>query len=52
MQIARGNDEFGYHKVIKRSPGLLNEGDIKLKNTENKIYKKFFIMVHKKKGQY
>ena len=52
VQIARGNDDFGYHKVIKRSSGLLNENDIKLKNIENKNLQKIFYNGSQKKGQY
>ena len=52
VQIARGNDEFGYHKVINRSSGLLNENDIKLKNIENKNLQKIFYNGSQKKGQY
>ena len=52
VQIARGNNEFGYNKVIKRSSGLLNENDIKLKNIENENLQKIFYNGSKKKGQY
>ena len=52
VQIARGNNEFGYNKVIKRSSSLLNENDIKLKNIENENLQKIFYNGSKKKGQY
>jgi non-heme Fe2+,alpha-ketoglutarate-dependent halogenase len=52
VQIARGNDEFGYHNVIKRSSDLLNENDIKLKNIENDNLQKIFYNGSKKRGQY
>ena len=52
VQVARGKDEFGYHKVIKRSSGLLNDNDIKLKSIENENLQKIFYNGSKKKGQY
>ena len=52
VQVARGNDEFGYHKVIKRPSGLLNMNDIKLKNIENENLQKIFYNGSKKKGRY
>ena len=52
VQVARGNDEFGYHKVIKRSSGLLNKSDIKLKNIENENLQKIFYTGSQKKGKY
>ena len=52
VQVARGHDEFGYHKIIKRSSGLLNMNDIKLKDIENENLQKIFYNGSKKKGQY
>jgi hypothetical protein len=52
VQVARGKDEFGYHKVIKRSSGLLNDNDIKLKSIENENLQKIFYNGSKKKGKY
>ena len=52
VQIARGNDEFGYHNVIKRSSGLLKEKDIKSKNKENENLQKIFYSGSKKKSEY
>jgi len=52
VQIARGNDEFRYHNVIKRSSGLLNDKDIKLKNQENTNLQKIFYNGSQKIGQY
>ena len=50
VQVARGKDEFGYHKVIKRSSGLLNDNDIKLKSIENENLQKIFYNGSQKKG--
>jgi non-haem Fe2+, alpha-ketoglutarate-dependent halogenase len=52
VQIARGNNQFGYHKVIKRSSGLLNMKDIKLKTIENENLQKIFYNGSQKKSQY
>ena len=52
IQIARGNNEFSYHKEIKRSSGLLYENDIKLKNIENDNLQKIFYNGSQKKGEY
>ena len=52
VQVARGKDEFGYHKVIKRSSGLLNDNDIKLKSIENENLQKIFYNGSKKRGKY
>jgi len=52
VQIARGNDEFGYHDIIKRSSGLLNKKDIKLKTIENENLQKIFYNDSQKIGQY
>ena len=52
VQIARGNDEFGYHDIIKRSSGLLNKKDIELKTIENENLQKIFYNGSQKLGQY
>ena len=52
VQIARGNDEFGYHNIIKRSSGLLNKKDIKLKTIENENLQKIFYNGSQKIGRY
>jgi len=52
VQIARGNDEFGYHDIIKRSSGLLNKKDIELKTIENENLQKIFYNGSQKIGQY
>ena len=52
VQIARGNDKFGYHNIIKRSAGLLSKKDINLKNQENENLQKIFYNGSQKKGQY
>ena len=52
VQIARGNDQFRYHNVIKRTSGLLNNDDIKLKFKENSNLQKIFYKGSLKKGSY
>ena len=52
VQIARGNDDFGYHEIIKRSSGLLNLNDIALKAKENKNLQNIFYAGSQQKGKY
>ena len=52
VQIARGNDNYRYHKSIKRTSGLLNNKDIKLKLKENNNLQKIFYKGSTKKGEY
>ena len=52
VQIARGNDQFRYHNVIKRTSGFLNNDDIKLKLKENSDLQKIFYRGSEKKGEY
>jgi non-heme Fe2+,alpha-ketoglutarate-dependent halogenase len=52
VQIARGRDKFKYHEIIKRSSGLLNKKDIKLKTLENENLQKIFYNGSKKIGKF
>ena len=52
VQIARGNNKFGYHKVIRRSSGLLNKSDIELKAIENENLQRIFYAGSSKKGSF
>jgi non-haem Fe2+, alpha-ketoglutarate-dependent halogenase len=52
VQIARGSDKFGYHEIIKRTSGLLNNDDMKLRSKENNNLQNIFYKDSKKKGEY
>ena len=52
VQIARGTDKFNYHKVIKRTQGLMNKENIILKNRENKYLQEIFYKGSQKKGYF
>ena len=52
VQLARGSDEFGNHKIIRRSSGLLKKADIKLRIKENNNLQKIFYKGSIKKGEY
>ena len=52
VQIARGKDEFRYHKIIKRSSGLMIDEDIKLRLKENNNLQKIFYKGSTIQGEY
>ena len=52
VQLARGIDEFNYHKKIARPKKLMNEDDIKIKIKENEELQKIFYNGSNKKGEY
>ncbi len=52
VQLARGIDEFNYHKKIRRPVSLLNENDLKIKKKENDNLQEIFYKGSSKKGSY
>ena len=52
VQLARGVDEFNYHKIIGRPQNLLDEKDIKLKKQENDNLQEIFYKGSDKKGKF
>ena len=52
VQLARGVDEFNYHKIIDRPQNLLDEKDIKLKKQENDNLQEIFYKGSDKKGKF
>ena len=52
VQLARGIDEFNYHKKIRRTQKLMDKDDIKLKKQENDNLKEIFYKGSDKKGEY
>jgi non-heme Fe2+,alpha-ketoglutarate-dependent halogenase len=52
VQLARGFDEFNYHKTIDRPKSLMNKNDLKVKKQENGNLQKIFYNGSRKIGQY
>ena len=52
VQLARGTDEFNYHKKIGRPQKLLDKKDIKLKKQENDNLQEIFYKGSIKKGKF
>ena len=52
VQIARGKDDYNFHKKIPRTQYLMNKDDIKLKKQENDYLQKIFYNGSNKKGNY
>ena len=52
VQLARGVDEFRYHKTIGRPKSLMNKNDLKIKQQENDNLQKIFYAGSQKKGEY
>ena len=52
VQLARGFDEFNYHKTIARPKSLMNKNDLKIKKLENDNLQEIFYTGSKKKGKY
>jgi len=52
VQLARGYDEFNYHKTIGRPKLLMNKDDLETKKLENNNLQKIFYLGSQKKGQY
>ena len=52
VQLARGKDNFRYHKLIKRTKSLMTVENIALRNKENKYLQEIFYKGAKQKGSY
>tara|TARA_B110001450_G_scaffold35493_1_gene31044 strand:- start:1713 stop:2540 length:828 start_codon:yes stop_codon:yes gene_type:complete len=52
VQLARGIDEFNYHKSISRPKSLMDKNDLKVKKQENDNLQEIFYAGSQKKGQY
>ena len=52
VQLARGKDEFNYHKKIGRPQNLLEKKDIRLKKQENDNLQEIFYKGSDKKGKF
>ena len=52
VQIARGKDDFNFHKRIGRTKSLMNKDDIRLKKQENDHLQRIFYNGSSKKGTY
>jgi ectoine hydroxylase-related dioxygenase (phytanoyl-CoA dioxygenase family) len=52
VQLARGLDEFNYHKKIGRPNSLMNKNDLKIKKLENSNLQEIFYKGSTKKGTY
>ena len=50
VQLARGGDEFNFHKKIGRPKSLMNKTDLNLKKEENQKLQDIFYNGSKKKG--
>ncbi len=52
VQLARGIDEFNYHKKIKRPKSLMNKDDLRIKKQENENLQEIFYKGSSQKGKY
>ena len=52
VQLARGVDNFNYHKKIGRPKSLMNNSDLKIKKEENYNLQEIFYRGSSKKGAY
>ena len=52
VQLARGLDEFNYHKKIARPNSLMDKNDLKIKKLENNNLQEIFYKGSTKKGVY
>ena len=52
VQLARGIDEFNYHKIIDRPKLLMDTNDLKIKKQENDNLHKIFYAGSQQKGDY
>ncbi|MDB2515373.1 phytanoyl-CoA dioxygenase family protein [Candidatus Pelagibacter bacterium] len=52
VQLARGVDEFNYHKTIHRPKSLLDKNDLRIKKQENDNLQKIFYAGSQQKGKY
>ena len=52
VQLARGKDNFNFHKKIGRTKSLLDKNDLKIKKKENDNLQEIFYKGSSKKGTY
>ena len=52
VQLARGIDEFNYHKIIDRPKLLMDTNDLKIKKQENDNLQEIFYAGSQKKGEF
>ena len=52
VQVARGTDHYNYHMKINRPVSLMDQNDIKIKNTENDNLQNIFYKGSENKGLY
>ena len=52
VQIARGEDKYNYHEVIKRTNALMSEEGILTRQKENDYLQEIFYKGSDKKGKY
>ncbi len=52
VQLARGKDNFNFHKKIGRPKSLLDKNDLKIKKRENDNLQEIFYKGSSKKGTY
>ncbi len=52
VQIARGEDKYNYHEVIKRTNALMSEESILMRKKENDYLQEIFYKGAKKRGSY
>jgi non-haem Fe2+, alpha-ketoglutarate-dependent halogenase len=52
VQLARGVDEFNFHKTIHRPKSLLDKNDLKIKKQENDNLQKIFYAGSQQQGEY
>ena len=52
VQIARGEDKYHHHEIIKRTNSLMSEENISLRKKENDYLQEIFYKGAKQKGSY
>ncbi len=52
VQVARGEDKYNYHEIIKRTNALMSEESILLRKKENDYLQEIFYKGAKQKGSY
>ncbi len=52
VQIARGEDKYNHHEIIKRTDALMSEESMLLRKKENELLQEIFYKGAKQKGSY
>ena len=52
VQIARGKDDYNFHKIIRRPKSFMDKNDLKIKKQENDNLQEIFYNGTSKKGTY